>query len=428
MGDRISIFFERVAIALMFIISINRIVFGPTSLESSVFIKTISEILWWLIIICLFIWIEKKQHNLAKFLIAWKKNWLVMLFIVIAILSLLWTVNLPASIYKVIVLVASSLVAAYIAVSIDLKKFITGLCWYFGIVVFLSFAIALLFPAIGIHDSAPDIGAWRGIFSHKNFLGSFMVLGNVTFLFSFTLNTGGIIKRVSSAAFYLLTLLLVFLSHCATAMISLLFIHFLFICILIWKKLEHKLHKIHYLVFGLVFLAGVLVAYSNLDLLLGIFNRNSTLTGRLPMWSYLVSDVQSNHPIQGYGFGATWDQPNFRINVGKAIGWSDRMPVSADNGFVDVFMHLGWLGIIPFVFSVILASVRSGLYALKERTIISFFPSLILIGIFFINIALSFFLEFESFLWILLVFSLFATTTLQKGVYTIADSSETIRN
>lgn len=414
MLSRISIFFERIAIALMFIISINRIVFGPTSLEGSVFIKTIAEILWWFVIISLFIWIEHKNHVLPKFIAAWLKNWPFILFIGIAILSLFWTVNLPASIYKVIVLVASSLVAAYIGVYFKIEKFTISLEWFFGTVAILCVVVAILYPSAGIHDGAPDVGAWRGIFSHKNFLGSFMVLGNLTFLFSITLNKGNPRKLILAIAFYLLTLALVFLSHCATAIISVLIIHFLFICVNAWKYFEKKLRKPHYLVLGLVFLLVILAAFSNLDLILKLFNRNSTLTGRLPMWSYLVTNVQANHPFVGYGFGATWDQPDFRLNTSKAIGWSDRMPVSADSGFIDIFMHLGWVGMISFSAPVLLAIIRTGTYSIKQRTVLSFYPIFGMICILLINFALSFFLEIESFVWILLVYFTFSTTPMLK--------------
>jgi O-antigen ligase len=146
-----------------------------------------------------------------------------------------------------------------------------------------------------------------------------------------------------------------------------------------------------------------------LDFVFGLLNRDTTLTGRLQSWSYLINSGISTHPLFGSGFGATWVSIQFRAVTQAAIGW-DFAPLSADNGLVDIFLNLGLVGVILLISTVLLCLFRVVRHALKEQTIISFFPVLVMIFVITANISVSFILELESFAWFLMVFALFSTT------------------
>ena len=164
----------------------------------------------------------------------------------------------------------------------------------------------------------------------------------------------------------------------------------------------------------IIFIVILGVVFTNLDFVFGLLNRSSTLTGRLPLFSFLIHNGLENHPVLGTGFGATWESNNFRITTQSAVGWE--FPVlRSDNGFIDIFLHLGLVGVVLLIATVFLSLFRAAKYALKEQTLLSFFPILLMIFIVIVNISLSFILELESFAWFLMVFTLFITTPISPG-------------
>jgi O-antigen ligase len=166
--------------------------------------------------------------------------------------------------------------------------------------------------------------------------------------------------------------------------------------------------KWHYaLVVGLGMLVAILVL-SNLGFVFGLFNRSSTMTGRLPLWGYLLSAAYQR-PWTGHGFGAPWTLDVFRDAAMRSANWTSQ-PLIADNGFLDIFLHLGIIGFLAFLTFLILFTIRAVRYAAKEKTLIGFFPLLIAVYAFFANLSFSLFAETEVFIWFLIVSALFMVT------------------
>jgi O-antigen ligase len=91
------------------------------------------------------------------------------------------------------------------------------------------------------------------------------------------------------------------------------------------------------------------------------------------------------------------------------VGWGFPV-VIADNGFLDILLHVGILGFIPFLGVLIVAFVRSGKFAFRNPSLINFFPLLLMVYAVIANISFSLFLETETFIWLVIVASLFVVT------------------
>jgi O-antigen ligase len=154
---------------------------------------------------------------------------------------------------------------------------------------------------------------------------------------------------------------------------------------------------------------ALILILSNLDLVFGLFNRSSTLTGRVGLWEYLLKGRIAQHPWWGHGFGAVWTFESFRIDVQQNIGWPSQ-PLIGDNGFLDILLHLGVIGLSIFLGILVIACIRSLRYAISHRTLESCFPLMVMVYAFFANISFSLFAETEVFVWFLIVSVLFMTT------------------
>ncbi|OGN75976.1 MAG: hypothetical protein A2X25_02210 [Chloroflexi bacterium GWB2_49_20] len=403
---------EPVAFVVLFFVILNRIIIGGgwINITHSTIEKVFMEYILWMLDGALFLWIASQKKNLPEYLILWKRNWILLGFILFAISSMFWSENIIVSLYKVFVLVACSLIAAYIGITYSCNLILRKLMWYFAIIACLSYVLALLIPAAGTHIGYPYFGAWRGLFFHKNYLGTIMSFATTVLLFLIIAE-----KKINNQIIYfclfLITAGLVYFSRSATGIILFVTLNAGLLLAYVWIKWKNHLRRSHYIALGIIFAVVVILALSNLDFLFGLLNKDTTLTGRLPLWSFLINNGMINHPWFGSGFGATWASDQFRRITQAADGWGFAS-LSSDNGLVDIYLHLGLVGILLLISSVILFVYRVTRYALREQTLISFLPAIIMVFIIIANISVSFFLEFESLGWFLMVFALFATTPL----------------
>jgi exopolysaccharide production protein ExoQ len=400
--------FAEVLAFVVFFFLVNRRIFllWSMSLEGFAFGKIVPELLLWSCITVFFLIRILKDIGLPAFYHAWRINFPLLLFILIALLSLSWSINFAITSYKVLVLVLTSMIAAYVGLTRTPREFAHMLAWLGGIVAVLCFLLTVRFPEIGTMIGHPYYGAWRGIFWTRARLGSFMALTNLVFLFLAIRSVNRQKLFVFHTSFYFLTLALVILSESATSIILVVILHFLFMIMLAWLKWEKHLKRSHYVVSGLAFLFVALGVAINLDYLFGLLGRSTTLTGRVPLWNYLLSDVVALRPVLGYGFGAIWDTNSFRDQMQTAVGWTFPVIIS-DNGFLDILLHLGWVGLIPFLVTVCLACIYSFRYFFQNKSMDSIIPLLILVYVIVTNLSLSYFMELEAFVWFLLVSVLF---------------------
>lgn len=340
----------------------------------------------------------------------WKQNWLVIVFILIAFLSLLWSVFFSASLYRAAALLFSSLIGAYIGTRYSLQELLETLFQFGTLLLIICFVLALFLPVAGRMDWEPYNGAWRGLFWHKNQFGSLAALFTLVFLVRTLAGLGKKDGEVSlSFVFYLFSCVLVYLSESVAGYFLVLIMSIATLLAFIWLKTRHRLRALHY--YGFLGIAAIMamLLFLNLDLVFGLFNRNTSLTGRLPLWDYLITDIFAQSPWLGHGFGALWSDGAFRIATSDAVNWN--LPVAiGDNGFLDILLHVGLVGFIPFV-GVLLTLARHAIKFIGENpSIEGFFPLLLLIYAIIANISFSLFLETETFVWLVMIAALFIVT------------------
>jgi O-antigen ligase len=348
-----------------------------------------------------------RRGLLKNYVNAWKKNWPLTLFIGIAFLSLIWSVSPGATLYRTLVLLFSTLLGAYIGIRYDTRDLLNILFWFGAVVVILCFAFALYFPGFGTMQGSPYFGAWNGIFWHKNYMGSILALLNCIFLIRFTVGVRNRDKTaILDGIFYLLSLALVYLSRSAAGYIVAILLNFLVFLAWAWLKRMDRLRPVHYyLILGSFAVAGVLL-FLNLNFVLGLFNRDSSITGRVPMWRYLLAHVINQRPWFGYGFGAMWTIEAFRIQIQQAIGWPFPIQIR-DNGFIDILLHVGIIGLGVFLVNFLLMYVKTIKFAFRRPALEFFFPLIVMIYALVANISFSLFLEVDAFVWLLMVACLF---------------------
>lgn len=365
--------------------------------------SAVFELILWGIVMSLVLVDLAKNHQFGDFFNLCGKVFPFLLLVLLSWLSLIWTLNLPITLTKSIFLSAASLSAIYIGLRYSIRSIYKPLAVFFALISILSLLIIFLLPEGGRMNFAPYDGAWRGIFRNKNYLGAFIAYGNILFLIRLLSGKRGLFQTIITGLFYALTLLLVIKSDSAAGVMTLIILNLLVFMLLGWIKIKDRLTKKHYIV--LFSLMGIVltILLMNLDGVFGIFNRNVSLTGRIPMWQYLYEHYINNRLLLGHGYGVVWSYETFRTGLQSAMGWGYPL-VMGDNGFIDISLHLGVTGVLISGGILIFAFIKTFIYGLRKVDLVSFLPLLTIIYGILVNISLSLFTELDYFVWMLMIF------------------------
>ncbi len=173
-----------------------------------------------------------------------------------------------------------------------------------------------------------------------------------------------------------LSVSLIVLSNSKNALLSLLF---MLILIPFWKILRQSYKQKLFLFHASLLLGGgIIVGLINyVEPILNSMGKDLTLTGRIPLWIVLLDKV-SDKPWLGYGYNGFW--PSEIDDVQSQLLWSAG---HAHNGFLEVALGLGLLGLLLLIFNLLsnylravklvsLATTAEYLWPLQVMTIIIF--------------------------------------------------------
>ena len=263
--------------------------------------------------------------------------YVVWMLVALAFCSALWTQDHMTTAKRSLILFATTAFGIYFGARLTIRSQVRILAAALGFAAVSSFVAGLLFPSYGVMAWEP-VGAWSGIYGHRNPLAKMMVLAILAFVFRMRL--GG--SRFLSWAGISLALVLIALSRSATAIVVLASMICVFRAsrVLRWEKKKR--------IWAIIIASGVLVGmaawlFANISVVVDFLGRDMTLTGRVPLW-IICGLLGWQHPWLGYGFNGFWrglDGPS--AAVWKITTWA---PPNAHDGFLDMWLSLGLVGLV----------------------------------------------------------------------------------
>lgn len=329
--------------------------------------------------------------NLAKVRLLITKERLLWWFLAVALISILWC-NVPTvTLRNVFVLSNATLLGIYFAACYSWKQQLQLLAWAFGIITVLSVLFIIFLPHYGVMgldrfistkaEEMQHTDSWRGIYVHKNHLGLMMSLSGLVFFFlAKSKDTTFNVKVFDSSKFALPSAkktifnswiaLVVFSLACVLIVgsDSVSSLVFLLVPITFWL-----LYRIWCWIYtlGVPFLMGsyfitggltvLLIIY--LEKILAIVNKDFTLSTRTRLWVILWDNIWEL-PWLGYGYGGFWQVTDASKEIQRTIG-----AFHGHNGFLDLWLDLGLLGLSVFIGSFISAWFLAITYFKQTRTI-----------------------------------------------------------
>ena len=308
----------------------------------------------------------------------------------LAILSAGWSDDPFFTGRRAIVLLLTTLFAVYLGSRFTAEDHLNFFGWLLVFSVVGSIAVIILAPQFGISHDLHE-GALKGLFSHKNLLGRQMVFGILTLVIG---KPAGIPKWLLSGTLVAAILLLIF-SSSAGALITLAIV--LGFCFLL--NLPRKSHKSKApLWIGLIpilLLLTVLVVI-NADIVLGPLGRDTSLTGRVPLW-FAIGQAIGQQPLLGHGYALFWVHTSGSLLAVVATGWN---ALSSQNGYLDLCLDLGLVGLALFL-TYLISAMRLGTKQLNtESGLRSKWPIAFFLFFTLQNFHESDLLRLGTFLWI----------------------------
>jgi exopolysaccharide production protein ExoQ len=273
-----------------------------------------------------------------------------LIFVAFAACSWVWS-EMPAdTLRRSLSLLGTSFVGLYLCIRFDLSTAIKLLAWSLGLAALFSLAAGVAWPSVGLAQGT-HLGAWTGIFRHKNVLGRAMVLGVAAFLYLLLVQR----RRWIPAGGLLLCALLVALSTSKTAAV-------VGAGIILATPLYNALRSpragawVTALIATVVGGSTVLLIAMHQEDFFSKVGRDATLTGRTDLWE-AARIMIAERPLLGYGYGGFWsDRSDHAFALFEMVRWQ---PPHAHNGFLDLGLDLGLVGIGLFALSFVLVFGRA---------------------------------------------------------------------
>jgi O-antigen ligase len=299
----------------------------------------------------------------------------------ITVLSSLWSEDPTRSLSYSIVLLGAAAFTTHISNLFSWQEIAKLWRWSCTFMALASIPVALLLPQIGINHVK---NSWQGVQSHPNHLGALMALNAILWY----LNAADKPQyRWRSLGWTILSLTIMILTKSAGAIA----IFLVLLSLLVFLHFSQKSLNFSQLVITTVLFisVGIVMTFlitENLESLLSFFNKDITLTGRTDFWQMVIEAI-GKRPLLGYGFKGFWlpeetNDPSAFIRT--YLGWGIE---HSHNGFLELTVDLGLVGLLLFIFSLLQNVALGVLYASHSKLFESTLPLIILTFVVIKNIS-----------------------------------------
>lgn len=257
--------------------------------------------------------------------------------LVLCLMSFLWSVDPGLSIRRSVALGGTIMFAYYISDRYPLQHFLRLAGFAFLLLIGLTLLSPFLTP-----EYLDPLGRWKGVLPNKNTLGRLMSLAVILGLIMLTShrrNRPLWVSLVIGAAVCLL------LSESLSAMVALVLV---FAVVPSARFLKKDIFGGIGFMLLVAAAGGIALGYlmTQLDVVLGFVGKDVTLTGRTYLWG-VITEAAMDRFWLGYGYSAFW-----RGAIGPsglvwmAVPW---LPPHGHNGYLDLWLQTGFLGMTLFV-------------------------------------------------------------------------------
>jgi exopolysaccharide production protein ExoQ len=147
------------------------------------------------------------------------------------------------------------------------------------------------------------------------------------------------------------------MAHCATAVACAILGGGLFIATSL-PAFRNRPVRLHALVLVIVVGGGLMMLFGGESVVTNALGRNPDLTGRTEIWAAAISAADNR--MIGTGFESFWNANNSRVARALPGYWDLSDLVTAHDGYIEIYLNLGWVGVCLISIVLISGYLRVG--------------------------------------------------------------------
>jgi exopolysaccharide production protein ExoQ len=277
------------------------------------------------------------------------------------VISVVWSVDHGTSFRRAVALVMTGVYCVYLARRLSPDDFLRRLLLALFVGGVCSLLFTLVDPQQAIEHGAINNGSWKGVYGHKAILGR---IAAVAVTVSVYVRPRFFWERAMGWATIAIFL---FLSIKSQSRASWLMMaggigFMILIAIMRNRSLSSGIKLTIALGTGLAVLGVTAALFTQI---LAAMGRDDTFSGRTTLWEGAIAVAQAHHPILGAGYRAFWTATG-AAGVRDYIQHWARLPSHGHNGYLDIWLELGYAGVALFTVFVIVSIWRLVRRLLRE--------------------------------------------------------------
>jgi exopolysaccharide production protein ExoQ len=294
---------------------------------------------------------------------ALKTAWPVVVLVSFAAISTVWSSRPDLTVRRSAVLVVSTLLAVYIGERFTVGEQIKIVGHTFCVMMVVIVVLRMAAPMYVV-DYVSHPGAWKGLSGYKNAFGQYMATAALLLVVTR-------FQRVPWTRYVFFGAAVAMLLFAQSAASVLCFV-LIIALVPLWRsnRVQGNQRLPVFTAIGICLFTAMYAFTAHSDRVFALLGRNSNMTGRSELWSY-VWDAVMKHPLLGYGYDTFWAGLGEALEVRLGIGW---IAQRSDNGYLDLGLSLGAVGFV-LLLCVFVWSFRNAIgYLSYERQSFSLWP------------------------------------------------------
>ena len=204
----------------------------------------------------------------------------------------------------------------------------------------LSFIVYFVMPRVGRDTGEGYTGAMRGVFAAKNTAGMAMLLALSCGLYLGSLP--GANRLLAAGSLFVVFVMLVMTKSASSMLIALTVIG-------LGSRLWLRSPQARLLWNAAALFVVILVLFTLVfwpDQVLPLLGRDSSLTGRTPLWEESFKMI-AKRPLLGYGYSGFWNADSRDVQyMWRVIGWN---APNGHDGYIDIMLQIGMIGLLFYL-------------------------------------------------------------------------------
>jgi exopolysaccharide production protein ExoQ len=290
-----------------------------------------------------------------------RRDKLISLILAWAILSTVWSQNPTISLQDGLFLAMNIALAFYLLDRFSYDGILRLLVWVGATAALASLLVIVVLPQYGLMSRGQyGLGAWEGIYGHKNICGEAMGLLLVPIFFAKIRSRYALLFRI----FYVVLIsIIIVMSRTVGAYI----ICASSVLLIALMKLLAKMRRADAFALSVLLIAaalgGAIIAVDFVPDVLSLLGKDPTLTGRTAIWGAVMMSIVKK-PLIGYGYRAFWQGlTGESANPILSMRWTGLS--YSENGVLDLWLDLGGIGVALYV-CVFLRALKDAAYCLRR--------------------------------------------------------------